>query len=236
MRILLFFVLAASMGAGFLFAPSAVAGAPSSVKPRQDLVLLLRPHRVYPTAHHHPSKKGVIRARRPITGEPTVLPVIGRVTRADGIHWLRVMLPGRPNGAKGWIVKHATLARTTGWHIVVRTSRRRVVVYRHGRRIRAFSAVVGKPSTPTPHGRFFVEESVRMPAGAPGGPFALATSARSNVLRRFEGGPGQIAIHGRANLGGTLGTAESHGCVRVANRRIRWLVARISPGVVVDIT
>jgi lipoprotein-anchoring transpeptidase ErfK/SrfK len=68
-----------------------------------------------------------------------------------------------------------------------------------------------------------------------GAPFALALSARSNVLRRYEGGPGQVAIHGMANLGGTLGTAGSHGCVRLSDRSIRWLAARIGPGVPVAI-
>jgi len=95
---------------------------------------------------------------------------------------------------------------------------------------------VGKPSTPTPHGRFFVEESVQMLPGAAGGPYALALSARSNVLQEFAGGPGQIALHGVANLGGTPGTAASHGCVRLANRHIRWLAARVSSGVPVTIT
>jgi lipoprotein-anchoring transpeptidase ErfK/SrfK len=89
---------------------------------------------------------------------------------------------------------------------------------------------VGKPSTPTPTGRFFVEETVQMAPGHPGGPFALALSARSNTLREFEGGPGQIALHGRNNLGGMLGTAASHGCVRLATASIDWLAARIGPG------
>jgi lipoprotein-anchoring transpeptidase ErfK/SrfK len=137
---------------------------------------------------------------------------------------------------RGWIVKRGTVLTRTSWHLVVRTSSRRVLVYRHGRRVRSFAAIVGKPSTPTPHGRFFVEESVRMPRGSPGAPFALALSARSNVLQEFEGGPGQIAIHGKANLGGRLGTAISHGCVRLANRRVRWLAAHIAPGVPVAIT
>ena len=75
-----------------------------------------------------------------------------------------------------------------------------------------------------------------MPTGSPGAPFALALSARSNVLRQFGGGPGQIAIHGVANLGGTLGTAISHGCIRLGNRSIRWLAARIAPGTPVTIT
>ena len=85
-------------------------------------------------------------------------------------------------------------------------------------------------------GRFFVEEALALSPSAHGGPFALATSARSSVYQEFEGGPGQIAMHGVANLGGTPGTAISHGCVRLANRNIAWLAARISPGVPVAIT
>jgi lipoprotein-anchoring transpeptidase ErfK/SrfK len=69
-----------------------------------------------------------------------------------------------------------------------------------------------------------------MSAGDLGGPFALALSARSNVLQKFEGGPGQIAIHGREDLGGKLGAAESHGCLRVATASIDWLALRIDPG------
>jgi lipoprotein-anchoring transpeptidase ErfK/SrfK len=69
-----------------------------------------------------------------------------------------------------------------------------------------------------------------MAPGQAGGPFALALSARSNVLREFEGGPGQIALHGRNNLGGTLGTAASDGCVRLSTASIDWLAARIGPG------
>ena len=129
-----------------------------------------------------------------------------------------------------------TRASATAWRIALRTSARELRVYRRGRLVRTLSVVVGKPSTPTPNGRFFVEESIAMPTGYPGAPFALATSARSNVLQEFEGGPGQIAMHGVANLGGTPGTAVSHGCVRLANPNIRWLAARISPGVPVTIT
>jgi hypothetical protein len=33
----------------------------------------------------------------------------------------------------------------------------------------------------------------------------------SYVLQEFDGGPGQIAFHGLANVGGVLGTAVSHG-------------------------
>ncbi len=74
-----------------------------------------------------------------------------------------------------------------------------------------------------------------MPASMPGGPFALALSARPNVLQEFDGGPGQIAIHGRNGLGGDLGHAESHGCIRLGTKAIEWLATRIGPGGPVDV-
>jgi hypothetical protein len=177
----------------------------------------------------------VVPSRRSITGERTTLPVTGSLTGADGIRWLQVMLPGRPNSSTGWIAQQGTRELMTGWHIVVDLAARRVSAYRDGHELRTFQAVVGKSSTPTPIGQFFVEETVQMSAGEAGGPFALALSARSDALQEFEGGPGQIALHGRDNLGGTLGTAASHGCVRLATASIDWLAGRIGPGTPVTI-
>jgi lipoprotein-anchoring transpeptidase ErfK/SrfK len=171
-----------------------------------------------------------VAGRTPLTGIATVLPVVGR----NG-GWLRVRLAGRPNGRSGWIRSDATVRTDTAWRIAVDLSRRTVTVLRLGRVVRTFRAVVGKPSTPTPTGSFFVEEPVRLGADAAGGPYALALSARSNVLQEFDGGPGQIAIHGRDNVGGTLGTAVSHGCVRLADGAIRWLVGRVGAGTPVTI-
>jgi lipoprotein-anchoring transpeptidase ErfK/SrfK len=110
-----------------------------------------------------------------------------------------------------------------------------VTIYHKGRSVRVFKAIVGKPATPTPRGEFFVEEVIQLRAGDVGAPFALALSARSNVLQEFAGGPGQIALHGLRNVGGVLGTAASHGCVRLANAAMRWLNIRIGPGVPVTI-
>jgi lipoprotein-anchoring transpeptidase ErfK/SrfK len=229
-----FLMVATVAGSG---SPPAVAGAPKPVaKAVQELVTLAMPHRAVSTLQPHPPKAIAVPASRPITGVRTVLPVIAHATAPDGAPWLRVMLPGRPNGSKGWIAQHGTVATTTGWRISVKTTSRRVLVYRYGHRVRTFGAVVGKPSTPTPHGQFFVEESVRMPRGSAGAPFALALSARSNVFQEFEGGPGQIAMHGIANLGGRMGTAVSHGCIRLANQSVSWLAARVPAGAVVTIT
>jgi hypothetical protein len=206
------------------------------VKPAQEIATLLTSHTVRPALASHPARVRRVSSRRPITGGPTTLPVVRHATRPDGSRWLRVMVPGRPNGSLGWIAQRGTELTTTRWHLVVKTSTRRVLAYRDGHVARSFQAIVGKPSTPTPLGRFFVEESIRLVPDGPGAPYALALSARSTVLQEFEGGPGQIAVHGLANLGGTLGTAISHGCIRLATPSIQWLAARIRPGVPVTIT
>ncbi len=164
-----------------------------------------------------------------------MLPVLGR-TGAGGLGWLHVRLPGRPNGRTGWIRQVATVASTTSWKILVDVSRRRVIIYQYGQPVRTVEAIVGKPSTPTPRGEFFVEEAIQMEANEVGAPYALALSARSYVFQEFDGGPGQIALHGLENVGGFLGSAVSHGCVRLDNNTMHWLVIRIGPGVPVTVT
>lgn len=220
---------------GLTFASAAAASTSRHVRATQQLAVLLSGHRAYQSPRTSSRRLAWVSPQRPITGEPTTLPVVRQATGSRGTHWLKVMLPGRPNSSTGWIARGGTRKTFTDWHIVVNTSDRRVWVYFDGREARTFPAVVGKPSTPTPSGSFFVEETVIMPASEPGGPFALALSARSNVFQEFDGGPGQIAIHGRDGLGGTLGTAESHGCMRLATADITWLSEHIGPGVPVNI-
>lgn len=215
-------------------APSASARA--AVQHTQELVILLSPHAAMSAPEQGSATLEMVPARRPITEDRTVLPVLGHRSGVDGAEWLNVRLPGRPNGHTGWIKRHATRLTITGWHIVVNTSSRRVTVYQQGRKVRAFKAIVGTRATPTPPGEFFVEEVIRLRARDAGAPFAFALSARSNVLQEFAGGPGQIALHGLTNVGGVLGTAVSHGCVRLDNAAIRWLNVRMGPGIPVTIT
>ncbi len=208
---------------------------PSFGPPTQRLAGLLTAHVAFASPADYAARLAQVPAARPLTGERTVLPVLGESAGADGRGWLHVRLPGRPNGLTGWIEQKGTVSTTTTWHIVVETATRRVLVYRSGREVRNIAAVVGKPSTPTPHGEFFVEEVLQLKAADVGAPFALALSARSNVLQAFDGGPGQIALHGLLNVGGTPGTAVSHGCVRLDSGTMRWLVLHVAPGVPVTI-
>lgn len=214
------------------------ASAAVSVAPSQKTVHLLKDHSVLSIPNGQ--IKGVVKAQRPITHARTVLPVLATRVDAKGSSWLKVRLPGREMYAKtlpktGFIRSQNTRPATTDWHIIINRGNRKVYVYKAGRIIRRYRAIVGTTSTPTPRGRFFVEENVQMPVGSAGGPFALATSARSPVLQEFAGGPGQIAIHGVQNLPGQMGTAQSHGCIRLENANITWLARRIAPGVPISI-
>ena len=175
-----------------------------------------------------------VKARRPLTGQPTVLPVIGRAS-ADGRPWLRVRLPKRPNGQTGWIAADGTDQAKTPWRVLVDRSARRATIYRSGKVIRRFRVVVGKRATPTPLGEFFIAERVRQPNGTDTGPWALALSAYSNVLQEFAGGPGQVALHGRTGLSNPLGSAASNGCIRFADSAISWMAKRMGAGVPVSI-
>ncbi len=216
-----------TIGAGYIL--TAPAQAASGVPASQPLVVLLGDHVARAAPSVSARRIETVRGRRPLTRVRTVLPVLGYAT-SSGRSWAHVRLPGRPNGHAGWILTDQTRRTSTDWHITIRLSTRLVTIYHGGLVERRFRAVVGKRSTPTPRGRFFVEEAVALSSRASGGPFALAVSARSNVLQQFDGGPGQIALHGTNRLAGALGTAVSHGCIRLSTRAITWLARRIGAG------
>lgn len=156
----------------------------------------------------------------------------------DGTRWVKLLLGSRPNGRTAWVKRdHVILSRSRYW-IDVSTRQRRVTVYRGGRRVRSFRAVVGAPRTPTPHVLSAVYEINRQPdPRAFLGPWVVALTSHSNVLENYGGGPGRVAIHGRAgeSLKDPLGSARSHGCVRVDNADISYLARYVPAGTPVDL-
>jgi hypothetical protein len=175
---------------------------------------------------------------------PTQLLVLDSMIVKDPNHdphrrlWLKVALPIRPNGTTGWIRADSAQLSRTAWRVAISTTRRTALVYRAGVLVRRFRVVVGAPRTPTPHGLFAVYEAVRQrnPHGFIG-PWALHLTAFSNVLDNYGGGPGRVAMHGRdgASLRDPLGSARSHGCIRMANSAVRFLAKVLRPGAPVRI-
>ena len=169
-------------------------------------------------------------------GNATWLLLTGRRTTASG-SWVQVLLPVRPNGTLGWIKASRVSLSPDRWRIVVSTGPRTLRLLRDGAVVRTARVVVGAPATPTPHGRFALYDTVAQPDPHGFlGPWALHLTAFSNVLDDYGGGPGRIAIHGRgrASLRAPLGSAASHGCIRIDNALVE-LLARLPLGTPVDI-
>jgi lipoprotein-anchoring transpeptidase ErfK/SrfK len=161
---------------------------------------------------------------------------------ADNRCWLQVRLPWRPNTAAGWINAKLVVVEKTKWRIDVSTAHRTLTVFEAGKAVRTISVVVGKPSTPTPTGMFAVAWAVRWNPNDFLGSWVLELTAHSDALQRFDGGNGLVGIHGRggASLLDPLGTAASHGCIRLANDSIDWLVHTVGqswlPGTPVQVS
>jgi len=170
-------------------------------------------------------------------GSPRIGPVGLLVLRARG-DWVKVRLPNRPNRAAAWISADRVVLRRTRWRVEIDVGARSVSALRDGRVVRRLGAVVGAPGTPTPRGRFAIYEVDRQPDPFGFlGPVALHLTAHSNVLDNYGGGPGRVALHGRggASLAVPLGSAASHGCIRVDSGQAAWLARVLRSGVPVTI-
>ncbi len=173
--------------------------------------------------------------RHNVNGFPTVFGVLSEISdKACQPAWYRVQLPLRPNGVTGFVRARDVRLGRVETRIEVDLSARRIDVYRLGRRIRRVEAAVGAPITPTPTGTFYVNQRLVAPdPWGPFGPAALGISAFSPVLQDWtQGGP--IAIHG-TNDPQSIGTAASHGCLRVDNAVLTWLFREIPAGTPVQI-
>jgi lipoprotein-anchoring transpeptidase ErfK/SrfK len=228
---------AAIVGTALALAPLAAGVSARSAVADVEIARLVvsSPVRAHPTSRS--TLVGRVAAVRPLTLQQTALPVLRRADDDSGGGWLLVRLPGRPAGRVGWIPAANARVTRSPWRIVVTRKTRHASVYRDGRLLSRFPVVVGTPSTPTPSGHFFVVEHVPQAPGSILGPWALATSAFSHVLQEFDGGPGQIALHGRAGVlaRDPLGTAHSHGCIRFDNDVIRRLAGLLSNGTPIDV-
>lgn len=162
-----------------------------------------------------------------VNGAPTVLGVRAAVLRRDcKPAWYRVQLPVKPNGRVGYVRTRDVKLVRVRTRIAVDLSQRRLTYYRGGRVVMRVRVGIGSPATPTPVGRFYVNQSFREDPTGPYGPAAIGISAYSTVLTWWpQGGP--VAIHG-TDRPWTIGRAASNGCIHVPNGVARRLF-RITP-------
>lgn len=162
-------------------------------------------------------------------GLPEVyLALRSHVERGSGQVWIKIRIPGRPNGRSGWVreeqLSNLRLVRT---QLTIDRSKLRATLRERGKVIWRSPVGVGAPGTVTPRGRFWIRERLANLGGSPiYGPWAFGTSAYSNTLTDWPGG-GVVGIHG-TNQPELIPGRPSHGCVRVPNPRIRKL-AKLMP-------
>ena len=162
---------------------------------------------------------------RNANGAATVFGVLGAVvTRACAPTWYRVQLPMRPNGIAGYVRARDVGLLRVRTRIEVDISRRLVTLFRGGKPVLSATAAVGSSATPTPTGRYYVNQRlIPTDTSGPFGPGAIGVSAFSNVLTGWtQGGP--IAIHG-TNQPWSLGRPVSNGCIRLPNAVLRRMFA-----------
>jgi L,D-transpeptidase-like protein len=221
-------------GSGMQVAPSPSSCASAAPRSYEDqgLALVLR-HAA--SAYRVPG--GAVVAAfgvRNENGVPTTFRALAVRVARDCATWYRVQLPIRPNGAEGWVRAADVRAYSVEFRILVDLSERRLTVFRRGEVLVRVPTAIGRPETPTPTGSYYVNQRLLAadPSG-PWGPGGIGISAFSPVLTHWtQGGP--IAIHG-TNEPGTIGTAASHGCLRIANDVLARLIHLVPDGTPVRI-
>ncbi len=151
----------------------------------------------------------------------------------------KVLLPIRPNGSTGWVDPAQVTVLAHQYKIVVELDNHRITVTNADQVIMQTKIGVGRATTPTPGGRYYIKELIRpcysdgkggpcvQSDDGPYGPYAYGLSGFSPVLTDYRGGRGEIGIHG-TDQPEKIGTDVSSGCIRMDNAEIRKL-AKILP-------
>lgn len=149
--------------------------------------------------------------------------------------WHQVLLPVRPNGSLGWVRNSDVTLAAHNYRIKVDLADFRMRVLE--RNVTIFDTVAGVAAnnSPTPGGTYYLTELLAptIPDSVYGS-FAYGLSGFSDTFETFNGGPGQLGIHG-TNSPESLGTPVSAGCIRLHNDDVARLVTYLPLGVPVDV-
>lgn len=162
----------------------------------------------------------------PLLNEESAFELEWVARRAGGLRF-RALMPADEGNAEGVSSVSTSRARDSNPHRVPKTMRRTIVIdhseyrlyyYEYGHIVRDFPCVLGKPSTPTPLGRFRIYRKIPHPGG-PNGAYYM----------KYRG---IIGIHGTnaPQLLTRFPRAYSHGCARLYDRDITWLYLRCPLG------
>jgi lipoprotein-anchoring transpeptidase ErfK/SrfK len=153
--------------------------------------------------------------------------------RSDG--WVEVLLPVRPNGSTGWVRARDVSVAPNPFRVTIELGAHRIMVTELGTPLYQGDIAIGTSDTPTPIGEYYVRVKIKaIDPDTVYGPYAWGLSSHSDVLETFNGGDGEIGIHGN-NDASVLGHDVTHGCIRMDNDAITRLTNTIPLGTPVDI-
>lgn len=146
-------------------------------------------------------------------GYPMTMPIVE--TKGD---WVRIMLPERPNGATAWVQRAQVDLSSSPWRMVLDLSDTEVRVFKDGSEVWSAPVGIGKDSTRTPTGSYFVAV-IEKPGPAGYGPIVLNLNAHSEDIESWQGsGDAITAFHGPFGAEELIragGGKVSNGCVRM---------------------
>jgi hypothetical protein len=144
--------------------------------------------------------------------------------------WFGVPTPDLPNGKLAWIRDDRfdlSISQTHFW-IAADLSTRRLELHFGKRLLERFPVTIGSATSPTPLGNYAVTDGL---VGRGLGPWygccVLALSGHQSNLPAGWIGGNRIAIHGTP---GSVGGADSHGCLRASDPDMISLFARVPLG------
>lgn len=146
-------------------------------------------------------------------------------------NWFRVQYAARPNGTTAWVRQIDVTTSITPYRLLVQRCAKLIWLFDRGEPVMRFPAAVGKSSTPTPKGDFYVDFKEAWRPDSKYGPWLFSVNGFSDVYQKFgNGGTGQIGIHGtpaRDSVGGPT----SNGCIRMFSEDISQLAPLVDGGV-----
>ncbi len=148
---------------------------------------------------------------------------------AEALAQEKQTFPPRPV-AEGSDPPQAVVSR----RIVISIPDRRLALVEDGRVVKTYSIAVGAPSSPSPAGEFKIAHRIPHPTYyAPG---TVIPPGKANPLGTRWIGLSQkgYGIHG-TDQPRSIGHRASHGCIRMRNRDVEELFARVRVGDVVEL-
>ncbi len=235
-------------------APAAVSGSPPSPAPAGSPVPLADTTQVLSnestftrwayvneiaSVHRQPSASSAVVPRlhwNTEDGFPEIYLLLRAHWDAEGREWIELRIPGRPNGRTGWVPRAALGAvHLTNQLLVVNREKLEMYFYTDGHLVWSAAVAVGKPSTPTPVGRFWIRERFKIEDPQSGyWPYAFGTSDYSTLTDSPAGGV--VGIHGPYYQPQLIPGAISHGCIRLRVDDDEWLGAHLGLGTPVHVT